>query len=370
MVKFSDVVIVGAGIIGSAVAYFLQRQQIQCTLLERDGIASQASGWAAGELSPFSRAPMPNSFTKFCVEGLRTHWEHAPSLIDETGIDYHLASIPVYRPAFNEQEVEGAQLQLDLYKELGMEASWLTNGEITYRDSWLSPTSLGAVYTESEAQLDPRLLTMALAKSAEIHGARIESCEATGLIIVGDCVKGVQTRDGVIPSNTVVLAMGPWSVELQSWVGFNVPVIPLRGQIVHLKMPGELPNHAIFHHSGYVLPKSTGLVFAGTTEEQAGFDSTPTEEGIASIMKMALGLAPRLQGGKIADVTACLRPLSVDELPIIGPVPGWRNLFVGTGHGRKGILLGLATGKYMAQQITDGIAEYPLDDFSPGRFVS
>ena len=368
--KTPDVIIVGAGIVGSSLAYFLQRQNVQCVLYERDGVASQASGWAAGELSPLSRVSAPTSFTRFCLEGLRLHWEYYPVLVDETKIDYHLESIPVFRPAFTEQECTEAQSQLDLYKNWDMKAEWLSATEMAQRNSWVSQRALGSVYTESEAQLDPRLLTMALAKGAQMHGAEIRTTEVTGIISAGNKVTGVKTRDGETFAGTIVIAMGPWCVALKAWIGLNIPISPLRGQIVHFDLAGGFPNQAIFHHTGYVLPKSSGLVFAGTTEEEAGFDPHPTKEGIQYIKETAVGLAPQLRTAEIANVTACLRPLCVDGLPIIGPIPGWDSLFVGTGHGRKGILLGVATGKYLSQQILKSTPEYPMDEFLPARFVS
>ena len=368
--KIPDVIIVGAGIVGSSLAYFLQQQNVQCVLFDRDGVASHASGWAAGELSPLSRVSVPESFTKFCLEGLRLHWEYYPKLVEETKIDYHLESIPVYRPAFTERECIDAQSQLDFYKNLGMKSEWFSATEMNQQHSWVSQNALGSVYTESEAQLDPKLLTMALAKGAQMNGARIVTSEVLGITTSGNSVTGVQTSDGEVFGGITVITMGPWCVNLKSWIGLDIPVSPLRGQIVHFKLPYSLPDHAIFHHSGYVLPKSNGLVFAGTTEEQAGFDSNSTEEGIQYIKKTAMGLAPNLQSAKVVNVTACLRPLCVDELPIIGPIPGWDSLFLGTGHGRKGILLGIATGKYLAQQVVGSIPDYPMDEFTPARFLS
>ncbi len=368
--KFPEVIIVGAGIVGSSLAYFLQQQNVQCVLFDRDGVASHASGWAAGELSPLSRVLVPESFTKFCLEGLRLHWEYYPRLVEETKIDYHLESIPVYRPAFTEGEFLDAQSQLDFYKNLGIKSEWFSATELTQKHSWVSQNALGSVYTESEAQLDPKLLTMALAKGAQMNGARIVTSEVLGITTNGSAVTGVQTSDGEAFGGTTVITMGPWCSSMKSWIGLDIPVIPLKGQIVHFDLPDTLPDHAIFHHSGYVLPKSNGLVFAGTTEEQAGFDSNPTEEGIQYIKEVAMGLAPGLQSAKVANVTACLRPLCVDELPIIGPIPGWDSLFLGTGHGRKGILLGIATGKYLAQQVLGSIPDYPMDEFTPARFLS
>jgi glycine oxidase len=168
----------------------------------------------------------------------------------------------------------------------------------------------------------------------------------------------------------VVIANGPWSKFAGEWLGYEVPVKPLKGQIVHLTPPAPLHKHAIFHASGYVLPKPSGQLIVGTTEEDAGFQREPTLEGQDRIMETIVRLAPILLNAPIKNVTACLRPLSLDGLPFIGRAPGWDDVYLATGHGSKGIVQCLATGKYLAQLIARGHSDYPLDPFSPQRLVA
>jgi glycine oxidase len=171
-------------------------------------------------------------------------------------------------------------------------------------------------------------------------------------------------------AEAVVVATGPWSMFAGPWLGYQVPVRPLKGQIVYLEPPGALPGHAIFHDTGYVLPKPSGKLMVGTTEEDAGFDPQPTLQGQAAIMDAVLRLAPRLRGVPIREVTACLRPLSADGLPFIGAAPSWRGLYLATGHGRKGILLCLITGKHLARLIVQGRTDPSIAEFSPFRLAS
>ena len=136
----------------------------------------------------------------------------------------------------------------------------------------------------------------------------------------------------------------------------HLPVIPLRGQIVHMDLPPGMraPKQAIFHETGYVLAKAGGDLLAGTTMEDVGFDPQPTLEARDAIMEAAVRLAPALLEAPILEVTVCLSTYSKDDRPIIGAVPGWESLYIATGHGFKGVTLSLITGKSLAQLIARG----------------
>ena len=174
----------------------------------------------------------------------------------------------------------------------------------------------------------------------------------------------------VLRAESVVIASGPWARQAGAWIGFDIPVIPLRGQIVHLHLPEKTapPRQAIFHASGYVLPKASGDLLAGTTVEDVGFDREPTTQARDGIMEAACRIAPAVLDVPIKSMSACLRPYSTDGSPIIGAVPGIDGLYVATGHGFKGITLSLVTGKTLARVIAGRDPGFPVDDFSPARF--
>lgn len=368
----ADVAIVGAGVIGCAVAYFLSSAHgMRCVVVDRDTAHKTASWMAAGELSPAYRstAPYPQSFVDFCVEGLRLHKEMERGLVNESGVDYKLVHTPILRPAFTEAEASDMQELGRQQRGYGMQNRWLAAADLRGTKTWLSPQALGALLCEDEMQLETALLAQALRLACERRGVSFRTAEATGLAQTGGRVTGVVVGGEQVACGNVVLAMGPWARLAEQWLGSRVPVEPLRGQIVHLHVAGPPPKEAIFHASAYVLPKPSGRVYVGTTEEYAGFDSSTTKEGHDAIMKNALRLAPSLAGAKELEMTACLRPLSLDEMPIIGPAPGKQGLFVATGHGRKGILLCLATGKYLAQQVAGERAGYDLGAFRMERLA-
>lgn len=361
-----DVIIIGGGVIGCATAYFLGLAGLRCTIVERDGIGSQASGFAAGELSPIGRTALSEPMTRFCMEGLQVHRAWAATIEAESGIRYHLADVQALHPAFTEDEAREAKALMAWAARLGFTSRWLDAHEVRALGSWLADDVLGAT-VGTEAQLETPLFAQALARAAERQGATIEHGEVTGLHVVAGRATGVMLGGRLRESGMVVLANGPWVQLTTPWTGIAVPVAPVRGQIVELDHRGQPPRHAIFHRTGYVMPKAAGKLLVGTTEEDAGFDRSVTQRATDGILAAVRRIAPRTASLAIKQVTACLRPVSRDGLPFIGALPGLQRAYVAAGHGRKGIVQSLATGKYLAQVMTLGHADYPLDAFSPAR---
>ena len=370
-VRAPDVVIAGGGVIGCATAYFLAAEHgLRCVVIERDGIASGASGGAAGELGAVGRHRFSEAFTRFIMRGIDLHTELAATLREESGVDYLLRDIPLLRPAFDEREAGELREQMLWQRGLGIEVEWLDAAAVRGLETWLTPEAVGGASTV-ERQLEAYPFALALAQAAEHHGVEIRTGEVTGILREGDRAVGVRVGGEELAAGAVLIATGPWAVDAGAWMGVDVPVRPLRGQIVHLAPPEgrEMPRHAIFHESGYVLPKAGGDLLAGTTQELVGFDSQPTTEARDSIMEAVVRLAPALVDAPIRDLTACLRPSTTDGLPIIGAVEGWRDLYLSTGHGFKGVTLALVSGRSLAQLMTDEAPGVPLDDYSPARFA-
>ena len=253
---------------------------------------------------------------------------------------------------------------------LGIEVEWLDAAAVRGLETWLTPEAVGGASTV-ERQLEAYPFALALAQAAEHHGVEIRTGEVTGVLREGDRAVGVRVGGEELAAGAVLVATGPWAVHAGAWMGLEVPVSPLRGQIVHLAPPAgmSMPQQAIFHDTGYLLPKAGGDLLAGTTQELAGFDARPTAEGQNGIMEAVVRLAPALIDAPIRDLTACLRPSTPDGLPIIGAVEGWRDLYLSTGHEFKGITLALVSGKSLAQLMTGGAPDVALDDYSPARFA-
>ncbi len=367
-----DVVIVGSGIIGCLTAYYLGQHGLSTVIIERDGIGSQASGNAAGNLTPYSGANTP-VLKAFSEESQRLHRELAEALPEATGIGYHYGLVPFLRVALTEEDEGDLRHWYDARRQEGHDLAWLSGEEgCRLSGGWLTPEARAAVPSRLEPQVDPYRLVLAVATAAEALGCRIRTGEVVGIQGKEGRATGVVLSDGAtVQGEAVLLAMGPWTKLAGPWADLEIPVEPVRGQIVKLSVPGAQPEFALLRIKGrgYILRKPSGEVLGGTTWEQVGFDRQATPEGQSAIVEGTLRLSPRARDAVVEESRACLRPYSADEHPIIGPAPGWENLYIAAGHGPEGILHGPATGKYLAQLIATGRSGYDLSPFSPGRWL-
>ena len=366
----TDVVIVGGGIAGISTAYFLGKAGVKSIVVERDSVGGHASGFAYGGLGPLSRAGIPGPVSPVADEGMRLHRQLSRILPEETGVNTEFRVRSSLSLAFTETQVHEAKstIRWDEQQE-DYAVRWLDGTEALSIEPRISEDVLGALHTEGTADLDSYRLVLAMAQAAERHGATIRQGKVRALETSRDRVSAVTPDSDKILCDRVVLAMGPWSGEVSSWLGVPVKVGPLKGQILRIRAPGPPLDCSIGWQGNYATSKPDGLVWAGTTEEEAGFDEAPTSDARARIMASLLKMIPSLADAQLVWHTACLRPLSSDRLPVLGLVPGWEGVYVATGAGRQGILLGPAMGRITADLITKGSSDIPIGAFDPGRFA-
>ena len=366
----NDVVIIGGGIVGMATAYFLGKAGVKSLVIERDAVGSHASGFAYGGLSPLSGTGIPGPLAEVAQEGMRLHREFAQSLAEETRVNIEFRTRPSLALALTEQEVQRAQAVLPWQQQQpGYTVHWLEPIDARHIEPRISEATLGAVFMEGTADVEPYRLVLALTRAAENLGASIRHGRVTGLRRQGPRLTGVLLEKGEIACNTVVLAMGPWSGETSAWLNMPLPVRPLKGQILRLHAPGAPVACSVGWGHNYATTKPDGLLWAGTTEEEAGFNEHPTTDARDEISAALLKMLPSMLEAQVVQHTACLRPLSADGLLLLGAVPDCDGAYMATGAGRKGILLGPAMGSTIADLIVKGSARIAIEAFAPGRFA-
>lgn len=366
----SEVVIVGGGIAGIVTAYFLGKAGVRSVVVERDAVGSHASGFAYGGLSPLSGAGIPGPLAEVAQEGMRLHRELAHSLPDETGIHTEFRLRPSLALAFTEQEVRKARSVLPWQQQQpGYTVQWLDPAAARQVEPRIADETMGAVCMEGTADVEPYRLVLALTRAAENLGLRVRHGRVIGLKRSGERVTGVVLDRGEIACDTVVLALGPWSGDASAWLDVPIEVRPLKGQILRLQAPGPPLECSVGWAGNYATTKPDGLLWTGTTEEEAGFNEHPSTEGRDRIITSLLRMLPSMTDAQVAQHTACLRPLARDDLLLLGPVPGWQGVYMATGAGRKGILLGPAMGRLTADLIIKGSVNISIDAFDPGRFA-
>ena len=376
-----DVAVVGAGVVGCSVAYYLAREGIKVALLEREAIGSGSSAHATGFISLLGTEFTPGPSFQFGLDGYREF----PSLVEElegqTGIDLQFQRRPSLRLALEESEeilIKG----LMSWQQEHVAMRWITAAEVHEIEPRLTSSLRGAVYEDESAQLDSYRLNLALAAGAERKGAKTILREVTGLMSEGARITGVRTNGGDIACGTVVIAAGLWSPSFQRDLGFPLPVGALKGERLLLQYDGD-PLQVLISspRRGHMISRLDGFLSVGSTggrdydQEQLyqgeDMDRLPTESARLGIMQRAIDVFPDLENASLVQQLAGSRPLSPDRMPIIGPVPGKEGVVLATGHTTKGIHLGPITAKAVTEFIQGGCKNIPasLEPFLPSRFA-
>ena len=378
----ADVIVVGAGVVGCSVAYYLSQSGAMVTLLERDAIGSGASTHATGSLSLLGAEFSLGAPFQLALAGYREFVDLVPRLESETGMDLLYQRRPSLRLALDEDE-ESLIKRMMAWQGEHVAMRWIDGEEVRGIEPRLSPLIRGAVYEDESAQLDSYRLNLALAQAAEGLGCEIVLREVTGLKIDGDRVTGVQTSTGNVYGDVVVVAAGEWSSRFGKWLGFDVPVRPLKGERLMLRYSGPpLPVLISSPKRGHMISRLDGLLSVGSTggrdyDRREPYsdhesDSGPTDSARLELLQRAIDVFPELVDAELVDHLAGSRPLSPDRLPIIGPVPGWDGIMLATGHSTKGIHLGPITGRIISERIMQKGVKVPVDieEFLPDRFAN
>ena len=369
--------IVGGGIVGAATAYYLACRGIASTVVERDRVAAHASGFSYAALGTFDEAGMDGAHFDVASEGMRLHRELADLLPAETGTQTDFRDRPQLWLAFTDEEIEEARNPTGWDKrkqqweveDQGQRVRIVDADEARRIEPRITPSAIGAVYTEGTADVNAHRLTIALAAAAEKRGATIRTGTVVDVERSGGRVTGVVLESGRIDCGTVVVAMGPWSESASDWLGVPIRMSPWKGQILRLRLPGPPIECSVAGYDHFASTKPDGLVWVGPTFEDAGIDETTTPEGREEIMAEVVKIVPSLAEGELALHTACVRPLSADRKLILGKVPGLEGAYTATGGGRLGLMMGPAMGSLTAELIATGSTSVPLDEFDPGRFA-
>jgi D-amino-acid dehydrogenase len=231
-----------------------------------------------------------------------------------------------------------------------------------------------ALYFRNAARVDGRLLTEALRHAASARGLVVQQASVDQLVIAGGAVAGLIAEGRAYAAASVAIAGGAWSSHFADQLGVRIPVEPLRGQIVHLGLPGvatgSWPLVTAFHGHYLVAWPDSRVVVGATREPGAGFQARTTAAGVHEVLGEALRVAPGLGAAEVREVRVGLRPYTAtDGLPVLGAIPGLRNVYLATGHGAYGLHLGPYSGKLVADLMLGTPSAGDLRAFDVRRFT-
>ncbi|MCU0702452.1 MAG: FAD-binding oxidoreductase [Fimbriiglobus sp.] len=335
MKPHSDVLIVGGGIIGLTSAYFLAKAGLKVTVIDRQEFGKEASWAGAGILPPGNPSRAVQPIDKLRAESVSRFADFSAELRDLTGI-------------------ENGYVKCGGVEFLGEDdadcvAMWEAEGIRFRREA-----------TASSVRVPYLLPDFAQVRNPWHLRALTAACQQVGVSLRPNTPF---TREQLDPNRPTLIATGAWAGQI-----LDLPVRPVRGQIVLFRCERLPFTHILMHGKRYLVPRTDGRVLVGSTEEpEAGFVKANTPEGVEGLKEFAFEMCPALREAEVEKCWSGLRPGSPDGLPFIGPVPGVPNLFAAVGHGRAGVQLSLGTALLVRELFMGTSSGLPTDAFQLNR---
>ncbi len=380
----ADVVVVGAGIIGSAVTYYLAKHGLQVTQVDRGDILSGTSRACMGGVQMSTKTL--GAKLALAMESMALHRD----LQDELGYDCEYRFEGSMIVAQDDAEVDYVRHRTEEYVQSGVNCSYLDGSETRFIQPALGKQVLGSLYSPGDCAVSPLRLVLAFSRRAQEMGAQLRTyCPVTGIAVEKDRIVAVTTPQGDIATRTVVVAAGPWSAQVAHLAGVDLPIVPRKGEILVTEASARFVKGLVLTAS-YLLSKKmpaqwgdldptllAGIVTAqeahgqcliGSTRQFLGYDTTSSFEGVTELMRQATRLFPAYRGLHVIRTYAGLRPAAPDGLPILERTPALPDLVIASGHEGDAIALAPITGLRIAQLITGQLDPAALQAFSSARF--
>jgi glycine oxidase len=362
------IAVIGGGITGVFAAYFLTRLGAAATIIERGEISSQASAHNAGGLNPLHGPGIPGPLHELAIRSLRLHLEQWEDVRRLSGVDFDSRFVPRLHVALDDRETTALAAREHLHNATeGLSARWLSRVELRKTEPRLSPEAVGGLWTEGNARVEPARYTNAVAGAAAALGAHMIVTEARGLRHRNGTVTGVVVSSGTVECDGVVIAPGPWCDQPRRWLGVDIPIEPLKGELLLVEIADRAPEAEITWDRFGVYGGSGRQRWLGGTEDRAGFDPQPTPGARQRILEGIARLAPGLHPRRVVDHVVGLRPVTLDGRPIVGIPDGWENVCLAGGAGRKGLLLAPSLGLAAAELLVEGSTRMPIAGCALGR---
>ena len=360
----SDVIIIGAGVIGCAIAYNLGKAGVKTLVIDKaDGVGREASWAGAGILTSHASTRQP--YPELCRASLALYPSLADELRQKTQIDIEFIQSGTLSLFFSEEERNGLIGLAERRIDRGFSAEVLTAEQVWEKEPAASKSVVGGVLFPEDAQVRNPKLVKALAKGATLLGAQfLLGNPVDGFVRKNHRICGVTVNGESFHADTIVIAAGCWSGVLARELGFRLPIQPSRGQIVLVDALPLAIRHTVDSSGVFLVPRSDGMVLIGATVEFAGYDKRTTLEGIQGMIEGGATLIPELARMPFARAWAGLRP-HIKNGPCLGRMPGLDNVIIASGHFKNGILLAPITGVLISELITTGTPSISLEPFSP-----
>ncbi|MFC5337606.1 NAD(P)/FAD-dependent oxidoreductase [Leucobacter denitrificans] len=387
----SDVIVIGAGIIGAATAYFASLQGLSVTVVERGLPASGTTSRCEGNILVSDKERGPE------LELMQYSLDVWKGELAEFGHLWEFESKGGIIVASRESSLRSLERVTASQRMHGIVAEQLDSAALRELEPNVTDSALGAAYYPEDSQVQPILAASHLLRLARERGAKlVTNAPVTELIRGGGGgerthgptrdgtrVTGVRTPQGDFFADHVVNTTGTWAPEIASLAGVNVPVNPRRGYVLVTEQLPPMVHHKVYaaeyidnvgsgdaslQSSPVVEGTPAGTILIGSSRERIGFDSSVSVDALRQIAQNAIELFPFLERTRILRHYHGFRPFCPDHLPVIGHDPRAPGLWHASGHEGAGIGLSVGTGKLLGQALAGIEPEMPLTPFRPERF--
>lgn len=342
-----DVAVIGGGIIGSAIAYYLAKEQVEVAVLEESYIGLKATSAAAGMLGAHSEYESgANDFFFFARYSQSLYSKLKDELYELSGIDLGFKKGGILKLAFSEHDKKELTAML-----AQPTVTWLEAEEVRKLERDVASDIIGAAYIEEDINVLPIRVCQAFAKSAQVYGASIFEYTKVLHIQKQHGMFRIVTTKGLVEAKYVVIASGAWSTPFFQQLGLEHQIIPVKGECIAVKNDNTVLKHTIFHDKYYIVPRNNGELVIGATMKENDWSEQVSLDGMETLIQKAKELLPMIGKMKMTAAWSGLRPQTFDQKPFIGHHPEDDAILFATGHYRNGILLAPATGEMIASII-------------------
>lgn len=370
-----NVVIVGAGIIGCATAYELASRGARVTVVDPRGPGrGGATRASAGVLAPYIEGHS-QELLKLGSRSLGHYDNFIARVSADAGQSVEYRRTGTLQVALDEQESQELSREARQLQANQVAHSFLEGDAVRQIEPSLAPAIAAALLVPEHGYVGVASFTTALVEASSRHGATFANADVRRIDRLRDHSGRAQgpplrltTSAGTLDADAVVLAAGSWSGGMSMAPALPPPVRPIRGQLVHLQFPAPPVSRVIWGSRGYLVPWQDGSLLVGATSEDVGFDERATAAGVQGLLECAGELVPASRSARFVEVRVGLRPLTTDELPVIGASSTMRGVYYATGHYRNGVVLAPLTALMMADLILDGRQRPEHQAVRPDRF--
>jgi glycine oxidase len=365
------IVVIGAGVVGAAVAESLAHRGADVVMLDMRAPGEGASHASAGILAPYTEAHQGAPLLGLGARSLGLFDAFVARVAERASRPIEYQRSGTLEVAFDDREAEALRATGTWVAEAGIACEWFDARMVRAFEPTLAPEVIGGLFVRDHGFIGVAGLVNALLHSARFGGAVLASPVEVVRVEPGRTGVEVRAGDREWSADAAVVATGSWTNRVRVSGATLPPIRPIRGQLLSLRWTENLPmpSRIVWSPDCYTVPWSDGRLLVGATVEDVGFDERSTVEGVASMTTAVRRVLPGAAKASMGEVRVGLRPASPDGLPYIGPLPEAPRVVVAAGHYRNGILLLPLTADLVTRLLLDGDRDAALEMLDPGRPV-